>query len=275
MFLSACEKKDSSVIDSLGSPPIIFSATISPSIVNLDTIPQTAASIQFVASARITHQEGSTQISEVNYSISDKPGFESLGAGQLFDNGIVPDKIAGDSVFSVMISISTQSLLVGRYFCQIVAQDPRGFKSNGFILPIDVGRQLNHSPGLSDLQTPDTIVLAGQRQQFKLTVKATDPDGQSDIARVFFNSFKPNGSPAGGNPFLMYDDGSESIVFPPDLASGDAVKGDGTYTLTVLIDPTDSQGNPTALGTYRFEFQAADRSNALSQKLTKNIQVAQ
>ncbi len=275
MFFSACEKKGSSVIDSLGSPPVIFSATISPGVVNLDTISQNVASVQFVASARITHQEGSTQISEVNYSISDRTGIESLGAGQLFDNGIFPDKTAGDSVYSGLVSISAQSLPVGRYYCQIVAQDPHGFKSGTFLLPIDIGRQLNHPPVLTNLQAPDTIVLAGQSQQFMLTVMATDSDGVSDISKVFFNSFKPNGAPASGNPFLMYDDGSQNIIIQPDFTSGDAVRGDSIYTLTVYINPTDSQGNPTALGTYRFEFQAADRSNALSQKLIKNIQVVQ
>jgi hypothetical protein len=269
MFLSACEKKDSSVIDSLGSPPIIFSATISPSIVNLDTMPQTAASIQFVASARITHQEGFTQISEVSYSISDKPGFESLGAGQLFDNGVVPDKIAGDSIFSGMVSISTQSLLVGRYFCQIVAQDPRGFKSSTFLLPIDVGRQLNHPPILSNLQAPDTIVLAGHSQQF-LMVRVTDPDGQTDIAKVFFKSYKPDGSAANkGIPILMYDDGSEGVIFAPDITSGDAIKGDGIYTFPLIVDTS------AAVGRYRFVFQATDRSNASSDTLSHYIFVRQ
>jgi hypothetical protein len=257
------------VIDSLGSPPVILVGTISPAIVNLDTIAQNIASIQFTATARVTHQDGLTQVSRVDYTVSDEAGSESLATGQLFDNGVFPDRSAGDSVYTAQIMIAVQSLPVGKYYFQINAQDPHGFTSNTFLFPIVIGRQLDLPPVLSNLQAPDTIVLAGQTQEFKLSVKAADPDGQSDIAKVFFNSFKPNGTSSSGNPFLMYDDGSENVIYAPDITSGDAVKGDGVYTLTVQISPT------AALGTYRFEFQASDRSNVLSQKLIKYVQVIQ
>jgi hypothetical protein len=65
----------------------------------------------------------------------------------------------------------------------------------------------------------------------------------------------------------MYDDGGVAIIYPPDITSGDAVKGDGIYSLTV--------GYPTLPGTYRFEFQALDRSNAFSPKIVHLIQVVQ
>jgi len=274
-LLQDCQKSDSSVIDSLGSAPVILNATISPSTINLDTIPQSTTTLQFMANARITHQDGLSDISAVNYLLVDESNVTTLAAGSLLDDGVKPDQAAGDSNFTAQISISVQNLPVGNYFCQIVARDRSGLTSNTYILAITIVRQINHPPVLSDLQTPDTIVLAGQSQQFKLTVRATDPDGKSDIAKVYFNSFKPNGTAASGNPFLMYDDGSENIVIQPDFTSGDAAKGDSIYTLTVFITPTDQQGNSTALGPYRFEFQASDRSNALSQKLIKIIQVVQ
>jgi len=40
-----------------------------------------------------------------------------------------------------------------------------------------------------------------------LSVRANDPDGFNDVTRVIFNSYKPDGSASGGNPFTMYDDG--------------------------------------------------------------------
>jgi hypothetical protein len=243
--------------------------------VNLDTISQNLSVAQFTIDARVTLSDGSTGISQVSYTLTDATGSQTLADGQLFDNGVLPDQHAGDSVFTAQISVPVQTLSVGKYFCHIVAQSPHGYTSSTLLLPLVIVRQLNHPPVLSNLQAPDTIVLGSQSQQFKLMVKATDPDGQSDIAKVFFNSYKPNGTPANGNPFLMYDDGSEIIVIPPDFTSGDATKGDSIYTLTVFINPTDSQGNPTALGAYRFEFQATDRSNAFSQKLVWNIQVVQ
>lgn len=268
--ITGCEKKGTSVIDSLGIPPIILNTSVFPDTVNLGTLPQNASSLQFVATARVIHPSGLSQVSQVSFTFTDPVGGTILASGSLNDQGVAPDQSASDSIFSGQFSIPVQNLLVGTYYCQISAQGTQGYASNSFQLPVTVGRfNFNHPPLISNLLAPDTIVLGGQSQQFRLMVKATDPDGQSDIAKVFFNSFKPDGSPATGNPFIMYDDGSDVILLPPDYTSGDDVKGDSIYTLTVTISPSN------ALGTYRFEFQAADRSNALSQKIVHNIQVVQ
>jgi hypothetical protein len=237
--------------------------------VNLDTVSQSTASIQFIAGAHIADQAGATQNLLVNFSLSDQVGIESFATGQLFDNGVFPDQLSGDNIFTALITIPVQNLVVGQYVCQIVAQNAKGFTSNTFLLPIVIGRQLNHPPVLSDIQAPDTVSRSGRTQQL-LTVRATDPDGQMDIARVFFKSFKPDGSPTnGGNAILMYDDGGETILFLPDITSGDAVKGDGIYTFPLIVDTT------TAIGRYQFVFQATDRSNASSDTLRHFIYVKQ
>ncbi|HEY6951179.1 MAG TPA: choice-of-anchor X domain-containing protein [Bacteroidota bacterium] len=247
-----------------------MNAFVSPDTIDLGLLTQNASVVQFVAKARIARAPGSSQLSEVTFSLADLSGSTALASGILHDDGIAPDQSAGDSIFSGQFSVSVQSLVVGIYYCQISAKSIQGYGSNSYQLPIAIGRYTsNHSPVISNLQAPDTILVGGHTQQFRLMVKATDADGQSDIARVFFNSFKPDGSPASGNPFLMYDDGSQVILYPPDFTSGDDVKGDGIYTLTVLITTSN------APGTYRFEFQAVDRSNAFSQKIVHNIQVVQ
>ncbi len=262
ILFSACEKKDSSVIDSIGSPPFIVDASISPSTVTLDLISQNLGSVQFSVESRISHPEGSSGISQVTYTLTDASGSVSLADGMLFDNGVLPDMHAADSVFTAEISVPVQDLSVGKYYCQIVAVSPKGYTSSTLLMPLSVGRQINHPPVLSNLQAPDTISLGGQSRPFKLMVKATDPDGQSDILEVFFYSYKPNGTMTnGGNPFFMFDNGSP--------VSGDAVAGDSIYTLTVVVDTSNAKGS------YKFEFQAEDRSGALSQKLVKNIQVVQ
>ncbi len=269
LFVSSCEKNNSSVIDPLGNPPAILTASISPGVVNLDTVSHSATSIQLIASAHVANQTGSAQFFLVNFSVTDETGIESLATGQLSDNGVFPDQISGDSVFSALISISVQNIVVGKYVCQVVAQSANGLSSNTFLLPIVVGRQLNHSPVLSNLQVPDTVSRSGSTQQL-LTVKATDLDGQTDIARVFFKSFKPDGSPTnGGNAILMYDDGGATILFAPDITSEDAVKGDGIYTFPLIVNAT------TAIGRYQFVFQATDRSNASSDTLRHFIYVKQ
>jgi hypothetical protein len=52
-----------------------------------------------------------------------------------------------------------------------------------------------------------------------------------------------------------------------DGKTGDAVAGDGRFSLTIQITPQN------ATGTYRFEFQAEDKKGALSNKIVQNINV--
>jgi hypothetical protein len=271
-FASGCEKKQTSVVDSIGFPPALASVAITPDSINLTSIPSGQSTVSFIITARVTHPDGPSHIAQVVYSFSAEGGAEPIATGTLLDNGAPPDLIQGDGIFSGQNSVAIQSLLVGKYYCQVSAQDLRGYASNADMSPVIIS-QVNYPPVISNLQAPNTITLGGQTQQFKLMVKAADSNGEADISKVLFNSFKPDGSAASGNPFLMYDDGSQNIIIPPNFTSGDAVKGDSIYTLTVIISPTDSQGNPTAVGAYRFEFQAVDRSNASSQKIVHTIEV--
>ena len=66
----------------------------------------------------------------------------------------------------------------------------------------------------------------------------------------------------------MYDDGGFNPVITFGIKSGDAVAGDGTYTLTIPL-LSSTTGN-----TYRdFSFTATDRSGASSNLLTKRIYI--
>ncbi len=97
-----------------------------------------------------------------------------------------------------------------------------------------------------------------------VTCKVTDPNGLGDIARVFFNSFFPDGTPSSGNPFLLRDDGQKD-----QNGLGDAVANDGEYSLAIAI------GNASQLGTFRFEFQAEDRGGLKSEIVVHRITVIQ
>jgi hypothetical protein len=57
----------------------------------------------------------------------------------------------------------------------------------------------------------------------------------------------------------MYDDGNANQI------SGDLIAGDGIYGLKISLPKT------TTIGTYRFEFQAMDRSFDYSNVIIKNI----
>jgi hypothetical protein len=108
----------------------------------------------------------------------------------------------------------------------------------------------------------DSLVYVSDKDQFlQLNIKASDPDGQSDILKVFFNSFKPDGSPSIGNPFQLYDDGNEEL-------NGDMIAGDGIYGLIIKLPAN------TTIGIYRFEFHAIDRSLDTSNVIIKNLVIA-
>jgi hypothetical protein len=110
--------------------------------------------------------------------------------------------------------------------------------------------QTNIAPVISNLVVPDTAVIGVDTTIF-VSVDVHDDNGLNDIDEdgVFFNSFLPDSTPSSGNPFIMFDDGT----------NGDLVSGDGTYSLIVQLP---SSG--VARGTYRWEFQARDRGGKSS-----------
>jgi hypothetical protein len=109
---------------------------------------------------------------------------------------------------------------------------------------------------LSELSASDTVSRR-QSEPILLSVRAQDPQGPADIRIVYFNTTKPDGNPSSGNPFKMFDDGLH----------GDVTAGDGIYSLAIVI----SQSN--ALGAYRFDFFAEDKSGAVGDSLTHVITV--
>ena len=135
-------------------------------------------------------------------------------SGELLDDGTGGDEFGGDSVFSALVDLR---------------MDP---------------------PVLSDLVAPDTVSRSAA-EPIPLSVRVSDPQGLDDVKSVYFNTTKPDGTPASGNPFLMYDDGNE--------AHGDETAGDGIYSLLVTITSQNEKG------VYRFDFVAEDYSWGLGE----------
>ena len=251
LIFASCERKENSVVDSGGIAPLIAQVAISPSFINSDTMnvgsirqPDDVLTITTTLSARI---QTSTLIPiSVNYTITSSDSLRIVSSGTLQDDGRAPDQTEGDGIFSGKASFQIRRVQIGTYAVQVSAESDRAYRSDAIILPLTVFRG-NHPPIISDLVGPDTVQLGNQSQVILLRVIARDADGLTDVARVVFNSYKPDSSASGGNPFLMFDDGLTS--------HGDVKAGDGVFSLLVSL-PSNTQ-----LGTYRFEFQAFDRSN--------------
>lgn len=117
--------------------------------------------------------------------------------------------------------------------------------------------QDNVAPVISNsVIEPDTVVVTQPTILFT-SVEAMDANGKNDILEVYFIVYRPDTTTSNNKTFL-YDDGSCCPIPPSNLPSGDLVAGDGIYSRNILVDQTNQKG------TYRFEFQAKDRSNALS-----------
>jgi hypothetical protein len=178
----------------------------------------------------------------------------------LRDDGASPDLQANDGEFSGRLEFIIKRVEVGTYWIEAFGETVQGHRTKTLYEPFRVVRS-NQPPVLSDLQAPDTVSLSNQDQLIQLRVRASDPNGLQDIARVFFNSYRPNGAPSSGNPFEMFDDGNRNGP------SGDETRGDGIYSLRILLPAS------TQRGTYRFEFQAYDRAGAASNLLIHRMTV--
>jgi hypothetical protein len=176
----------------------------------------------------------------------------------LLDDGAHGDGGVNDGNFANSFSPALFTKGRGRYEILFRSRDNAGGLSNAVVRRVEVTNRLsNDPPQLRGLIAPDLISRNATPNTYVLSVIATDPDGQSDIKRVFFNTFLPNGNASSGNPFNMRDDGLQ----------GDATANDGRYSLTI------ENNNAAATGNYRFEFQAEDKRGALSAKIVHGITV--
>jgi len=96
---------------------------------------------------------------------------------------------------------------------------------------------------------PDTVVVT-QTTVIFTSIEAMDSNGLNDILEVYFIVYRPDGT-TNATKIQMFDDGNTT-------ESGDVTAGDGIYSRLIQVDQSNQKG------TYRFQFQAKDRSNALS-----------
>jgi hypothetical protein len=245
ILLSGCEKKYDTVINSSGSAPFVSDASSSLTTINTDTMnvgtrraPNDLLTIEGIVTIKVSHFEGKNEISAVKYSVMVDDSSSILGIGLLNDEGISPDRIANDSIYSGYVQFQFERVLVGKLTLSIWSENQTGDLSNTILLPLTIVR-INRPPIISDLIAPDTINLA-TTTTFYNSLKVLDPDGQGDIKSVL--RFTPSGK------ILQLHATNDSI-----------------YTEQVSLNP------PPSLGPYTFRFCAVDRSNDTSNILIKTI----
>ncbi len=177
------------------------------------------------------------------------------------DDGLGQDAFAGDTVFTAVFPHDIVNV-EGVYSVLIEAYDQRGQKSNEVFKDIYVkGDFENYPPEIISVTIPDSIQAADT--SLILECEVTDLNGLTNIDRVYFETFKPDGSASSGNPFPMWDDGGN--VNQGGYFSGDRTAGDGVYSLRINLSASQDRG------TYTFKFTAVDKNNASSETVIKTI----
>lgn len=127
-----------------------------------------------------------------------------------------------------------------------------------------------------DLQDSLQVPPSGQFNKALVQVTVDDPDGASDVEKVWFLSLKPDSTYAnGGNPIYLVDNGLpfnlDNLLSGNATKVGDLVAGDGIWTFTTLI--INDLNYPPQTGTYVFSFYAMDKSGDLSAGVIDSIEV--
>ncbi len=180
--------------------------------------------------------------------------------------GVELDKIITSSFaeFSTKIKMS-KKFSSGKYIIEFFVKDK--FNSTEKKVAEHLfsynNNQINYPPVISELKIPSII---NRGESFSFSIKVYDPNGLNDISQVTFKLFRPDGSvviPNSTNPnidyFIMVDNG--------DINLGDEKVNDGVYSFK------NSFGLNSPIGNWTFEFQAKDKSGAVSNVIKSIVEV--
>ena len=223
---------------------------------------------------------------EIDGKILDNVIVEWFGTNQenipdsliLKDGGVNGDIIAGDDIYT--LKFQNDSSIISN----TLGDDSGSVHIN--ILAVYVGQTEQRSasfkigniiPRILSIASPDTIIRPSGATLSLHLVSATvfDADGLDDIKWVGFTSYHVEGDSMmnKGNYIYLYDDGSENIIYLPDITSGDITSGDGTYSFKI---PVFGSGNEdpdyqTKTGTFRWEFVTQDKEDEYSLTATHEV----
>jgi hypothetical protein len=204
----------------------------------------------------------STEQIQAVYCNIVKPDGTQLNSSaiNLYNDGDIPvhgDSSAGDNTFSNKFTMSNSynnGVYLVKYYVDDIYGSTNYISAQNYVFD---NSKDQFAPVLSDLNLPDSVALT---QTFIFNVTASDSNGLANIDNVSFKLYRPDSTLAG--TFLMHDDGDLAVW-------GDSTAGDGIYSYRNSFSPTAQTGD------WRFEFQAIDYTNLLSNKIIKNLKVTQ
>ena len=209
------------------------------------------------------------------YGINLGSQADTISLNDLGTNG---DIIMNDDIFSRKISNNSPGLkndltdATGRVYMEYVAT----FGSELVTLrdSVLIG---NIIPRIESV-VADTVIQRPSDATVSLhLIKAQvfDADGLDNIKWVGFTSYHVEGDSMmnSGSPIYLHDDGSEIILYEPNITSGDSAKGDGLYSFRIPVYGTgfEDPNFQTKSGTFKWRFQAQDKANDYSNMVEHEI----
>ena len=229
------------------SAPLVEDIQVSPDVLALDQIGGEGETVTapITVSAQVTdeNEDLSTFFVVIRSALS---GQAPLAQAE------VP--IPSSGRIQTVLDLTVSRAEAGRFTVSVFASDVRGQLSNVAYHVIDVTAS-SEPPLIEDVIMPERVARPAEGEppiSIPLVVEATDPDGLDNIAfvQVIVN---------GGSTLRLCDDGGQGVCNAGfGASSGDALAGDGKFTLTIQLEG----GN--APGTYTFEYSAVDRSGLRS-----------
>ena len=196
----------------------------------------------------------------------------------LNDSGIKGDIIINDEVFARKISNDAQTLnngltdVTGLVFMEFSAS----FGTEVLTLrdSVLIG---NIIPRIESVTAPTLIERPSDATVSLHLIKAEvyDADGLETIKWAGFTSFHVEGDSLmnNGNQIYLHDDGSEEILYEPNITSGDSIRGDGVFSFRIPVYGTgfEDPAFQTKAGTFKWRFQAQDQANEYSNMVEHEI----
>lgn len=240
-----------------GRPPVVSDLSFRPDSIDFNSLPPErvlgdTALIPLTISVIARDPDG--QVARVAFVIRALlHGVEPVATGML--------RSVGEARYESQTMLRLHRAQVGPYTLLVYAVDDEERLSNqvrGTLWFWAAGGP----PVIETVQVPDTLRRPAPSEPpvlFQVVAHVSDPDGLANILRVELRVDN-------GAPILLCDDGGQGMCGGiPN--SGDAVAGDGLFTMTLLLT---SDNVP---GTYTFAFQAIDRTGLTSEEVRRHVVV--
>ena len=196
----------------------------------------------------------------------------------LNDNGLKGDIISNDQVYSRKIMNDVQNLINPLVKdTGVVFMEYHAFYGSEKISLIDSLLIGNIIPVIDSVAAPDTITRPSDAtvSLHLIKARANDADGLETLKWVGFTSFHVQGDSLmnNGNFIYLYDDGSDTIRYLPNITSGDSIKGDGVFSFRIPVYGTgfSDPSFQTKAGTFNWRFICQDEENEYSRVVEHEI----